>query len=303
MHERAGFDAAGRRGNPIHTGRVDVFSPGTIICIDLLDKYFIYPDSTTIAVPTPHVVPMKRTEPADGNDSVEQSLDRKTALSVASEDERTGVYVPDRRGFLAGTVASLAAALGFSVPAAATSDPAVRAAGEYDTEGAVRSAVADGTRELRSTLSEQGYLETAAAAELLEPDLLSIPEYLAADEGIVSYGTVHDGEPTAGISITRQFDRYDLKVVLFPETGETYAVVLHGGTDTEIVRPGATGGDGPSTQGHYGCSGCLVGSACDVWYDSGGQRWCIPKTIYECTDCGTVCHDDDFNCDSCEEYC
>lgn len=243
---------------------------------------------------------MERKETADSNEPTESTLDRRTALSVASEDERAGVYVPDRRGFLASTAAAVAGLLGFSGQVAA-SDPR-QAATQFDTEGAVRSAVADGTRELRRSLADRGFIETTAASELLAPGLLSISEYLDADEGIVSYGTVHAGEPMAGISITRQFDSYDLKVVLFPETGETYAVVLHDDAAAEIVRPGATS-DGPSTQGHYGCGGCLVGSGCDVWYDSGGQRWCIPKTIYECEDCGTVCHDADHSCDSCNDYC
>ena len=245
---------------------------------------------------------MKRTQTTDSDDSPESSLDRRTALSQVSNDERAGVHLPNRRGFLAGALASVATTLGFSVPAAAGSDPAMEAASRYDRPGAIRSAVAEGTRELRSTLAERGYLATDATAELLEPDLLSIPDYLDADEGIVSYGTVHDGEPTAGIAITRQFDSYDLKVVLFPDLAKTYAVVLHDDAEAEIVRPGATS-DGPSTHGHSGCGGCLVGSGCDRWYD-GYQYWCVPKAIYECNDCGTVCHDDDFTCDSsCNDYC
>ncbi len=225
---------------------------------------------------------------------------RRDVLAEAAADDGHGnFFAQQRRGFVASAAAAIAGVFGLSQRAAAADDPHAAAA-RYDTEEAARRALVRGTRELRATLHERGVLDTPAASELTTVPFRSIPDYLDAEEGFVSYGTVHEGTATAGISVARQLDDAELKVVLYPDTGETFAVVTEDGAEQgTVVRPGD---DGVSTQEHPGCENCTLSFLCDRWYD-GGQYWCIPKTIYNCDDC-YVCHDDDFSCDtSCSDHC
>lgn len=239
--------------------------------------------------------------PAQTDDESTEPNRRDVLAETAAGESPTGVFEQQRRGFVASAAAAFAGLLGLSRPAAA-SDP-MAAATRYDTEQEAGRALAQGTRELRETLQDRGVLDTPAATELTSVPFRSIPEYLDADEGFVSYGTIHDGTAMAGISVTRQLDDAELKVVLYPDTGETYAVVTEDGAEMgTVIRPGDSGGDDVSTQGHSGCVNCTLSFLCDRWWD-GGQYWCIPKTIYNCDNC-YVCHDDDFSCDtSCSDYC
>ncbi|PSP77723.1 hypothetical protein BRC81_09530 [Halobacteriales archaeon QS_1_68_20] len=222
---------------------------------------------------------------------------------AATEDDPNNFFTQQRRGFVASAAATVAAVFGLSGSAVAADDPHAAAA-RYESEQAATQALVEGTRELRQTLAERGVLDTPAATELTSLPFRSIPEYIDAEEGFVSYGTIHDGTPTAGISVSRRLDDADLKVVLYPDTGETYAVVTEDGAERgTIVRPGDASSDGVSTQDHTdGCLNCTISWICDRWYD-GGQYWCLPKKVYNCDNC-YVCHDNDHSCDSsCSDYC
>lgn len=221
---------------------------------------------------------------------------RRTDGQAGDRDglSRRGVLVGAAVGFTTG------GAFGVGPGAASDVDEAVAAAGEYDTRGSVTRALATGTRELRETLVDEGYLDTADAAVLVEPDLLSVPEYLDADEGMLAVGTVHHGDPTAKLEVKRQLPDHELTVVLYPETGETFAAVETADGTREVV--GSAGSDGASTQGHSTCPCAGPGRNCDYYYDSGGQRWCVSVWVYDC-ECGTQCHSADHSCDSCSDIC
>lgn len=215
-----------------------------------------------------------------------------------------------RRGFLGGAFgtvgAGLASALGLAGTSSATQEreQAVEAARRYSSKGKVHRAITTQTRELRTALSERGFLDSSAADELLEPELLSLGQYLDADEGMVAAGTIHEGTPTARIEITRQFPSYELKVTVYPESGETAATVRSDSEeypDHQIIRGESATSDDVSTQQDCYCDPYTT---CDTWYDSGGQRWCV--CVYHCDpggDCDPICDSCDYSCSSCSNLC
>lgn len=242
------------------------------------------------------------------------SEDRMTRQEVLTHVEDAGIPVDQkpssRRGFLGGAFgavgAGLASAIGLAGTSGATRDreQAVEAARRYSSKEKVHRAIATQTRDLRVALRERGFLDSSAVGELLEPELLSLGAYLDADEGMVVAGTLREGTPTARIEITRQFPSYELKVTVYPESGETAATVRSDSEaypDHQIIRGDGVSSDDVSTQQDCHCDPYTT---CDAWYDSGGQRWCV--CVYHCDpggDCDPFCDSCDHACSTCSDIC
>lgn len=241
-----------------------------------------------------------------------ESVNRRSVLGNVDDPERHVDNGPgSRRGFvggLLGTVgAALASTVGFTGASVANEgdsrEQAVRAARRYSSKADVRRVVAQQTTDLRTALADEGVLDTAAADELLQQDLLSVGEYLDADEGMVVFGTIHDGTATARIEIARQFSSHELKVTVYPETGETYATVRSDAPDRpdhQVVRAETTSEVTAAQDDCY----CDPYTTCDAWYDSGGQRWCVG--VYYCDpggSCDPVCDSADHGCSTCSDIC
>jgi hypothetical protein len=166
-----------------------------------------------------------------------------------------------RRALLKGVAAGSVAAAGLSGTAAATEAVGRASLAEkeavsarYDTERAVREAVADHAGDFLAALADEGYLDTADPADLVtEPR--STDEHLASDRSVAVGAVPADDGLTAHVELAYRTDDHDLSVLVQPEAGRAYAHLDDGET---VQRLDYDPEDGVSVE-----DTCIVTTVCD----------------------------------------
>ena len=210
------------------------------------------------------------------NDSTNRSdVNRRDALESVRKKETA----PDRRGFLRGAVASVAAALGFSGTAAA-----IDTTGEYELrklqrqyKPMARQAAHDHGGELLELLAEHGYLTDGSIEEF---DRFGVSAWHVGDTA------------TARIDGRLELADRQLSVSIEPETGRSYAVddAGDGWTLLKVGVDGSLESRDVTTQGTVCLTNSLNCSYCEEHDYSCEDDGChVAPTGTCCSDCQSSC--------------
>ena len=214
------------------------------------------------------------------NDSDE---DANRAELLSKLESKSKVSESNRRGFLrfSGRAATVLAAIpGLSrFASGASQDDQLSATVEkYESPKVVRDTIESEGEDLLQELADQGLIKHSAVSNLETDNILTGKEitYInkgIVDEGVIIFGYIYDGTPTAQVQVVEQTQEHVLRIIVEPEIDRSYAVVQpkKAGTEDTFVT---TNSNDPDPEPEAPCTSSGWDNGC----------WRNPSENCSCTD-------------------
>lgn len=210
-------------------------------------------------------------QPTDERPSETAAPDRRSVLQTVTPDDGG---TSSRRGVLAGAVASVAAALGFTGTVAGVDPGRVarlrRVERRYRSETAALDTIQDRGTDVLGLLAEEGYLARGDVAELDAPEVNAVET---------------DGTATGHLAAATDVEGGQLTVVVEPEADRQYAILDLDDREEHTVFNPDLGGVQPRCPSGFGCEG--GGCVCEEWELTYCNNTChkYSQSGFQCSDC------------------